>query len=100
MVCVKNKFSKNCLLYPPVRRYCVRNINQQKAVAKARSISSGPNPSIETAPKGPLKQVKAVVQFPGKIRAELNLEKWPAIWQPSKSESWRRYPKCSRYLLD
>ena len=56
-------------------------------MAKAHPISTSTNPSTETAPVKPLRQAKAVIQFPGKIRAELNLEKWPAIWQPAKSKS-------------
>lgn len=37
----------------------------------------------------PSQKDKTVVPSARKIRAELNLEKWPAIWQPSKSKNER-----------
>jgi hypothetical protein len=35
----------------------------------------------------PLKKKPALDAKPEKIRAELNIEKWPAIWNPTHSKS-------------
>ena len=36
---------------------------------------------------------------PAKVRAELNLEKWPAIWQPSKSRNQKALRVFEREVL-
>lgn len=43
--------------------------------------SATPKPRLKRKADGPVEQPK-----PEKIRVELNIEKWPAIWRPSKSK--------------
>src|SRR5438552_1114123 len=48
-----------------------------------------PNPAAENIPAATAKPVRktATAKAATKIRAELNLEKWPGLWQPSKSKN-------------
>src|SRR5207302_5977216 len=46
--------------------------------------SSTPEQNIQPASPRPARPSR---NSAGKIRAELNLEKWPGVWQPSKSKN-------------
>ena len=55
------------------------------------------NPS-EATTKIQLPKNKAADAKPEKIRAELNIEKWPAIWNPTHSKSHSRQHAQPRTL--
>jgi hypothetical protein len=57
-------------------------VHEPQLPAKASSPSAS-----ETAAADKLSKATIRNRLSGKIRSELNIEKWPAIWQPSKSKN-------------
>jgi hypothetical protein len=53
------------------------------AIEKTKNLTPKANPISETAAAKAVVRARAVE----KIRSELNIEKWPAIWQPAKSKN-------------
>src|SRR5580658_9196013 len=43
---------------------------------------------------------RLVASTAGKIRAELNLEKWPGVWQPSKSKNEKTLRALERQITN
>ena len=61
------------------------------------------NPSEETAAAPGAKALRSrrlAAPTAGKIRAELNLEKWPGVWQPSKSKNEKTLRALERQVTN
>ena len=67
----------------PVRNQRNKPVNEIETNQKPISVSVTPSEAVSSRPSRTGARGKTVE----KIRSELNIEKWPAIWQPSKSKN-------------
>lgn len=75
-----NQIRKGVIVKQVIKTTNVNALNPQ---------SASDHPSTQTSPKLAKKKVVSIVdrQEPEKVRVELNIEKWPAMWQPAKAHT-------------